>query len=318
MKREIVVDQLRRIGGIEHPPVQETVPSQQPYGYRNALQFQVNPEGKLGFTRLRSHEVVPVQECHLPVEAIQQIWKQIELEPGSGVHQVGVRANSDGEVQLILEGDASDLPELSIEELEVSAVHVSQAGKIVLGGAGELWMEVLGKPFRVSAESFFQVNSEMAARLVSEVLSEMGDAHYPVAMDLYAGVGLFSAFIAGRVNRLIAVESSSSACEDFAMNLDEFENIELYEAQVEQALEYLNVGADLVVADPPRSGLGKKVSAALVEMACKKIVYISCDPATMARDGRALAQGGYRLSRVIPFDLFPQTYHIETLSVWVI
>lgn len=316
MKAEIVADQLRRIGGFDDPPLLPAIPSPDEWGYRNNVQFQVDPQGKLGFARLHSSQVLPVRECHLPVEAIQQVWKQVELEPGTGIRQVGLKAGMEDEIMVALEGEAAELPELSIEELAVSVVHLSPAGRITLGGSAELWMEVAGRQFRVSAESFFQVNNRMAQALVDQLLAEMGQEIYPLAMDLYAGVGLFSAFIAPRAARLIAVESSPSACEDFVVNLDEYDHMELYEAAVDATLEYLHIQADLVVADPPRTGLGKNVVASLVSYPCKKLVYISCDPATMARDGRGLAQGGYRLKKVIPFDLFPQTFHIETLSVW--
>jgi 23S rRNA (uracil1939-C5)-methyltransferase len=135
-------------------------------------------------------------------------------------------------------------------------------------------------------------------------------------LELYSGVGLFSAQIAPRVARLVAVEASSSACADFVENLDEFDNVELYEAPVEHALPSLDIKPDLVLVDPPRSGLGARVIPHILATQAPLLAYISCDPATLARDARRLLEGGYQLEHATPIDMFPQTYHIESISLW--
>jgi 23S rRNA (uracil1939-C5)-methyltransferase len=135
-------------------------------------------------------------------------------------------------------------------------------------------------------------------------------------IDACCGVGLFSAFLAPRCTRLISIESSTAACADFAANLDEFENVELYEGLAERTLPALDVTPDIVLVDPPRAGVGKAALDAIVRMAPEKILYVSCDPATLARDAGRLIRSGYGLARVTPFDMFPQTYHIESISVF--
>jgi 23S rRNA (uracil1939-C5)-methyltransferase len=125
---------------------------------------------------------------------------------------------------------------------------------------------------------------------------------------------LFSAFLAPRVRRLIGIEASPAACEDFSLNLDEFDNVELYEATAEQALPALQVKPDLVLVDPPRAGLERSALEAILTMQPKTLAYISCDPATLARDARRLVDGGYQLQHITPFDLFPHTFHIESIS----
>jgi 23S rRNA (uracil1939-C5)-methyltransferase len=137
-----------------------------------------------------------------------------------------------------------------------------------------------------------------------------------VAYDLYAGVGLFSLFLARAGARVIAVEQSPAACADFAVNLDACEDVSLYEAEVEQALPAIPEAPDLALVDPPRAGLGRAALEALLARAPRRLAYVSCDPATLARDGRRLAEAGYSLEALTLFDLFPQTYHIETLSLW--
>lgn len=135
-------------------------------------------------------------------------------------------------------------------------------------------------------------------------------------LDVYCGVGLFSAFLAEKAGQVIGIEDSESACEDFAVNLDEFDNVALYEASADETLPSINFKPDIIVVDPPRSGLGKEALDGLVAQQAGWIAYVSCDPSTLARDARRLEEAKYRLKSVTPFDLFPQTYHIESISLW--
>ena len=152
--------------------------------------------------------------------------------------------------------------------------------------------------------------------MVEAVLAELPQKKDLTILEVYCGAGLFSAFLARRAERLVAIEASSSACDDFIFNLDEFDNVELYEAPAEVVIPSLEIKPDLVLVDPPRSGLDRTVLQGILSMAASEIVYVSCDPATLARDARYLVDGGYVLSQVTPFDMFPQTYHIESISIW--
>jgi len=207
-----------------------------------------------------------------------------------------------------------------VEELPVSAVHLSPAGSLVLAGSEAVVIEVLERPFRVSAASFFQVNTAMAGVMVEYVLDALraADVLRPTTtlVDAYCGVGLFSAFLAPLVGRVVGIEASPSAAEDFVVNLDEFEDVELYEAAAEAVLPSLDLKPGVVLVDPPRAGIERRAMDGLLQLAAPLLVYISCDPATLGRDARRLTDGGYRLEQVTPFDLFPQTYHIESISVW--
>jgi 23S rRNA (uracil1939-C5)-methyltransferase len=181
-------------------------------------------------------------------------------------------------------------------------------------------IDILGRAFRVSAPSFFQVNTLMAEAMVNHVLAHLARLHPlgpdSTVLDVYCGVGLFSAFLAQKAGRLIGVESSTSAVEDFINNLDEFENVEIYEDAAEAVLPQLTLQPDLILVDPPRSGLDRRALDGILALAPETLVYISCDPATLSRDARRLTTGGYQLRQVTPFDLFPQTYHIESISFW--
>lgn len=314
IKKAVVRDQLERIGGVANPPVADVVPSPQVWNYRNNMQFHLDPGGKLGFQAWGSHAVVPIQECFLPEERLNEVWPQFDLEPLPGVERLDLRLGSDDEVLLVLESSDPAAPEFSVD-FPLSAVHLSQSDKIILAGDDYLLLEVLDRTFKVSAESFFQVNTAQAQAMTAHVLDLLPLDGSKTVLDVYCGVGLFSAFIAPRVKQCIGVELSESACDDFAVNLDEFDNVELYMGAAETILPALKIKPDIVLIDPPRSGIERRALDALIALQPEQIAYVSCDPATLARDVKRLTSGGYRLSRVTPFDLFPQTYHVETICL---
>jgi 23S rRNA (uracil1939-C5)-methyltransferase len=177
-------------------------------------------------------------------------------------------------------------------------------------------MEVLGRRYKVSASSFFQVNRLQAQAMVDYLTNHILIDEGMTIVDAYCGVGLFSAFLAPRVKRLVGIEISAVACEDFATNLDEFDNVELYEDAVENVLSQVNFNPHMIIMDPPRAGLGSKTVEGILAQGADRLTYISCDPATLARDGKQLSAGGYSLMSVTLIDMFPQTYHIESISLW--
>ena len=314
-KREILRDQLTRIGRIENPPVKEMVASSSQWNYRNHVQFHLTEEGKLGYMTASIPRVFAISECHLPEGSINSFWPQLEFEPGMDLERVSLRSGADEELMLVLESDSPETPELEIEA-GISATHVFEDNTVVIAGNDHVVIPVLGRDFKVSAASFFQVNTTMAGKMVEYILANLAINSSFTLLDVYCGVGLFSAFLAPRCERVIGIESSPSACEDFAYNLDEFENVELYEGLAEDVIPYLEVNPDGVLLDPPRAGLEKQVVDGLLKLTPQVIAYVSCDPSTLARDAARLISGGYRLKQVTPFDLFPQTYHIESISIF--
>jgi 23S rRNA (uracil1939-C5)-methyltransferase len=320
-KTAILREQLERIGGIPGPAIHAVFPSPDPTHYRNHVQFHLSPEGRLGFQRPRSNQVLPIHECHLPEATLDAIWPQLDFEPIPGLERVGLRLGAEDQVQLILEGDDPQPPEFRVEDLPLSAVYLGPGDAQVLAGGEALIMEVLGRPFRVSAGAFFQVNTPVASLMVEYLLGELPRYHplgpSTILVDAYCGVGLFSAFLAPRVGLLIGIEASPAAADDFVANLDEFDNVSLYEAPVEKALPALERKPEVILLDPPRSGIGPQAMQSLLLHSAPLVVYVSCDPATLGRDARQLSSGGYRLAQVALFDQFPQTYHIESLSFWV-
>lgn len=315
LKQEIVADQLQRVGGLSGAAVHPVQPSPLEWNYRNILQFHQTEEGALGFQAAESHQVIPIRQCDLPEPLLNQIWPELEMEPLACVERISLRCGTEQEALLLIESRTDETPEFA-EDFPLSAVFSGPGGKVVLAGSSALTVEVLGKPFQVSAGSFFQVNTAQAEAMVRHLLTSLPLEPHSVVADVYCGVGLFSAFIAPRVARLIGVEVSESACEDFAVNLDEEDHVELYQGAAEAVLPALDARVDLMIFDPPRSGLDPRVIDAAVRMKPEGIAYVSCDPATLARDASRLVRQGYQLEQVTPFDLFPQTYHIETISLF--
>jgi len=216
----------------------------------------------------------------------------------------------------VLESSTTDTLDFAVDGQAVSVVQTDPLGSLVLAGSNHIMMEVLGRRFKVSAGSFFQVNTLQASGLVDHLRAYLPLEQTMTALDVYAGVGLFSAFLASRVKRLVAIEVFSEACDDFTNNLDEFDNVELYEASAENVLGSVAFDPDVIVMDPPRAGLGAKMVDAVLSQGARWLAYISCDSATLARDANQLAAGGYSLEKLTLIDMFPQTYHIESMSLW--
>lgn len=314
-KEQTVRDQFQRLGGFADVPLRPALPSPREFSYRNHVQFALTPEGQLGFKAAGSHHVVAVRECHQVEPVLAELFPRIAVDPAqaAALDRVALRAGSDDEVLVLLETEA-EAPEVALD-LPVSAALLRPDGTTMTLAVGDhVIMEVHGRPFRASGGSFFQVNTSMAALLVDLVLDGLALTGAERVLDLYSGVGLFSAFLAPRARQVIGIESYEPAVADAAANLDEFDNVEIYAAPVEDVLPLLDGQFDAAVLDPPRAGCEPAALAALLSARLARIVYVSCDAATLARDARRLVDGGLALDWVQPVDMFPQTYHVECVA----
>jgi len=312
-KSRIVSEQLTRVGKLVNSLSPQIIPSPIPYQYRNNLRFHVDENGQLGFLAARSERILPLEECHLPEKAITEVWQSIALEEDSGIDQLELRCGMEDAILITLEGAQSEAPAFETEA-ELSAVYAGPGGRVILAGEDVLTMQVKARTFQVSGGSFFQVNTPQAVAMVETLQKDLTLSKDTILMDLYCGVGLFSAFFAGDVKEVVGIELSADACRDFATNLDEFDNVSLYEGAVEKILPGLELKPDIILLDPPRAGLHPRVVEALLAYKPAQIAYISCDPATLARDLNQLCNADYALEKSFLIDLFPQTYHIESIS----
>jgi 23S rRNA (uracil1939-C5)-methyltransferase len=300
LKSEIVVDALRRIAKLAEPPVPKLV---QPAGpaLRTTARLAVGPDGRAGHRPRAGTGAVPTDACLAAHPLLEEL---IVAGRYPGAQEVLLRvAVATGERVVVVDRAAA--------AVEVPAhVKVFQEGDTGLAAVHE---EVAGRRFRISAGSFFQAGPAVAEALAGAVSEAVGDALAPggLLVDAYAGVGLFASVLgAERRARVVAVESDASAVADARANL----------ADVDATVVASEVGrwrsrpADAVVADPARSGLGRPGVAALAATGAGRLVLVSCDPASLARDTVLLRDAGYMLAAVQLVDAFPHTFHVETVS----
>ena len=315
-KAAVVRDQLARLGRLPDVPVKPTIPSASPWHYRNHVQFTVDNDGRLGFVATDGRRVEPTQKCYLLHPLLEELLAALDLEL-PGLTRLSLRAGvNTGDQMLIFETQDDEPPALETD-LPLSCVLLLSEGiPVNLIGNNYITEVVAGRRFRISATSFFQVNTAAAEELVRLVAEYLAPVGYETLLDAYCGVGTFALTLADKVGQVIGVEEAAGAVEDARVNAGGVDNVEFIEGRVETVLPQLDRRIDLVVLDPPRQGCRPEAMTALIELAPRRIVYVSCDPATLARDARKLAEGGYQLVEVQPVDMFPQTYHIENVALF--
>jgi 23S rRNA (uracil1939-C5)-methyltransferase len=328
-KAEIVADQLTRIGGIADPLVRPILPDRSGWAYRNHAQFHPAPDGGLGFQaasagrpRGQGLGVIAIDECLVLHPLLSDLYATLDLGLDvPGLLRLSLRAGTETGDRMLIFETADDLPPGLEIDLPVSCVlllsdgvHVNLIGhnhirEIVTGRAG--------RTYRISAPSFFQVNTPQAAQLVRLVTEYLDLQGGETVLDAYCGVGLFTAHLAERAGLVVGVELAPAAVADLLENTASLDNVEVIEGPVEAVLPDLDVPLDAAVVDPPRAGVDRFALDALVARRPGRLVYVSCDPATLARDAKRLTRAGYRLVEVQPVDMFPQTYHVESVALFV-
>ena len=293
LQRQVVLDQLQRLGRIPNPPVAEMVSAGE-YGYRNRARFGVTASGALGFRRAQTNDLLPIDRCLLLDEATQAL----RAAAGDGFPRAGeveVRTGTSG-----------------------SAVVVDPTGAAELAlGDGELRQTVGGLTYEVSPTSFFQSNTDGAEILLRLVRAAAAVRPGDTALDLYAGVGLFAQGLAADGATVTAVEGAPSSAADAQRNLGPAAQV--IAAPVERTLPRMlrqRVRFDVVVLDPPRRGAGKHVTEQVAALAGRTIVVVACDPAALGRDAGILLQHGWNLVQAVPVDQFAQTGHVEVVATF--
>jgi 23S rRNA (uracil1939-C5)-methyltransferase len=314
-KHDNLYTQLQRIGKQAQPVVRPVMGMAQPWSYRNHVQLGFDPQGVLGYKALRSHEIVPIEECWITHPLLDQLWAALEIEP-QGIASISLRAGVNTQEQMILlEGSEDTPPELEVD-LAVSCVYQQpDGGLLVLAGDDHFHERLKGSLFRVSAPSFFQVNTEQAELLLDVVHAYLDPRPDDTVLDAYCGVGTFAVSLAPHVAHVLGIEESPWAVEDAVVNGAGQENIELIEGAVEEVLPQIDDTFSAAVLDPPRAGCDHAALQALARKRPARIVYVSCDPATLARDVQRLSDLGYALVEAQPVDMFPQTFHLETVAL---
>jgi 23S rRNA (uracil1939-C5)-methyltransferase len=293
-KVSIIRDCLRRIARLEPAPEISITPSPRRWHYRSRAQWQFDAVRKhLGYFERGSHRVCDVVECPVIVEPLQEMLTHLRAQ-----------AQDDS------------LPEAT----EFQAVAGDEDTSLVPPGgshaAREVSRNIVGHRYRFNADGFFQINHELLPALIAAAL---GDAHGESAIDLYCGVGLFTLPLAERFTHVVGVEANETAISYARRNLQDAQlaNAAFERAKVSDWLKVHsreNTPVDLILLDPPRAGAEEGAINSILALRPRRISYVSCDPATLARDLKYLVEGGYNLDAVAAFDMFPQTHHVETVA----
>ena len=352
-KEAKVRNNLVRIGKFEHPPMEPIIGMVEPFRYRNKAQFPVgmSKDGRIiaGFYAGRTHAIIECEDCLLGVEENRVIldlvlehMKEYHIRPyeeltGKGlVRHVMIRKGfATGEVMvcLIVNGDSLPHADVLVERLRTIQGMASitlninrEQTNVIMGREikllwGQPYIEdTIGSVrFRISPLSFYQVNPLQTEKLYNKALEYAGLTGEETVWDLYCGIGTISLFLAQRAKQVYGVEIVPAAIEDAKANaaLNGMTNAEFFVGKAEEVLpekyEKEGITADVIVVDPPRKGCEESVLATMIQMAPKRIVYVSCDSATLARDLKYLCHHGYELTRCCPTDMFGNSVHVETV-----
>ncbi|MBI4370486.1 MAG: 23S rRNA (uracil(1939)-C(5))-methyltransferase RlmD [Elusimicrobia bacterium] len=348
-KRDILIESLGRIGRFKTSKinVEPCRGMDEPWHFRNKVQYPLardaNGQLRLGYYERGSHRIEDMDSCPVQLEMFDQILPKIKgLLSGSRYsiydektcqglwRHVCLRGSArTGELLIVLVARenvgaefAVPLVNLGLGGLKGIVVNVNPAKTNVIYGSQStaIWgkpfyhEKILDRTFRISAASFFQTNTVQAEQMVEDILTSV-PKRLSTVVDAFSGVGLFALFLAQRSKKVVAIEENPGSRDDAIVNakLNGIKGIDWICAKTEKAIKHIGSQLDLVVLDPPRQGVAPSALGALIGRPPKQLIYVSCDPVTLARDLRILVDGAFEVVRVAPFDLFPHTYHLETV-----
>ncbi|MDJ0663850.1 MAG: class I SAM-dependent RNA methyltransferase [Acidimicrobiia bacterium] len=309
-KREIVAGQLAHLGQHPDPPVRPTVAPGPPYGYRNRMDYRV-ASGRPALHERKSRQLVPLSECQILHPNLADLM--VDLGDLSGAQAITLRTSTTtGETLVAVRGK---IP-AQASSWGSNVCRITGDGTEPIIGEARLEETVAGVTFRISGTAFFQNNTPGAEQLVRLAAEAATVGETDTLLDAYAGGGLFAATVGQAAGRVVAIEVGSVEARDLQANLNRagIDDFRIVQAPTEEAIERLDEYWDVVIADPPRRGLGVDGVEAVTAAEPRALVYVSCDPASLARDTALLAEWGYELDWVTPVDMFPHTFHIECVS----
>ena len=295
VKHDKVIDALKRVGGLDNVPVQRLMSSPEQFGYRNHARFTVGRGGDLGFVNRETRRFVRIDSCLLMHDGINQILNELQDRCGETT-QLAIRASQKT-------GDYLVQPPLKNTEIAIAS------------GQKHYLESVNDREFRVASPSFFQVNIGQTSQLIRVVRDAVDLKGQEILLDAYTGVGTFAILLAPYVKRAFAIEESAAALADARENATGIDNLEFLLGKTENVLKDLPEPPDVVILDPPRAGCQSSALESLMALHPPRLVYVSCDPETLARDLKVLCAEKYDVDHIQPLDMFPQTHHVECVAV---
>ncbi|WP_328395519.1 class I SAM-dependent RNA methyltransferase [Streptomyces sp. NBC_00390] len=329
-KGEVIAEQLQRLAGLTPeeagwdgtvmPAPGDKLPPGEVPAWRTRVQYAVDAEGRIGLRKHRSHDVQPIDHCMIAAPGVTELgiekqdWPQMET-----VEAIAAIGSSDRQV-VLTPRPGGRLPLVELDR-PVSVLRVEERDGSVHRVHGRAFVRERAddRTYRVGMGGFWQVHPQAADVLVTAVMQGLLPRKGDMALDLYCGVGLFAGAIADRVGEqgaVLGIESGKRSVEDARHNLQHFERVRIEQGKVEQVLPRTGINeVDLIVLDPPRAGAGKQTVKQLAALGARRIAYVACDPAALARDLAYFREGGYKPRTLRAFDLFPMTHHVECVAI---
>ncbi|MEV7683836.1 TRAM domain-containing protein [Streptomyces sp. NPDC088341] len=329
-KGEVIAEQLHRLAGLTPeeagwdgtvmPAPGDKLPTGEVPAWRSRVQYAIDENGRAGLRRHRSHDVEPVEHCMIATEGVSELGVERREWPQIATVEA-IAASGSGDRQVILtprEGGRLPLVELD-RPVSVLRVEEHDGGVHRVHGRAFVRERADGRTYRVGMGGFWQVHPSAPQLLVEAVMQGLMPRKGETALDLYCGVGLFAGAIAERVGEtgaVLGIESGKRAVEDARHNLQDLPRVRIEQGKVDQVLPRTRITeTDLIVLDPPRAGAGKQTVKHLSTLGARRIAYVACDPAALARDLTYFHEGGYRPRTLRAFDLFPMTHHVECVAI---
>ncbi|MCO6009700.1 class I SAM-dependent RNA methyltransferase [Actinoallomurus purpureus] len=320
LKADVIKEQLSRLAGIERDVVVEELPgTPDGLGWRTRVQFSVRRDGAVGLRKHRSHQIEPIDECLIAHPQVEVLGIERKRWPGAaGVEAIASAGTGDRLAVLSSRG-------------RVRVPRMDAPVRLVSGKSDKppfVREDVAGRLWQVSGSGFWQVHPAAAETFAEAVVEALEPRKGDTAVDLYCGAGLFAGVLGEAVGSdglVVGIESDGQAVRDARFNLRDLPHVSVERGEVEAVLDQIKLGhgrstlnrADLVVLDPPRTGAGRDVVKRVAELAGRRIAYVSCDPATLARDLAFFSEHGWTLSALRAFDAFPMTQHVECIATLV-
>ncbi|WP_327373703.1 TRAM domain-containing protein [Streptomyces sp. NBC_01216] len=330
LKGEVIAEQLRRLAGLTPeeagwdgtvmPAEGDKLPAGEVPQWRTRVQYAVDTDGHAGLRRHRSHEVEVIDHCMIAAPGVSELG--IEKRDWEGMASVeAIAASGSGDRQVVLTPrPGAQLPIVELDKpVSILRVHEKDGSVHRVHGRPFVRERADDRTYRVGNGGFWQVHPKAAQTLVLAVMQGLMPRKGETALDLYCGVGLFAGAIADRVGdqgAVVGIESGKRAVEDARHNLADYPRVRIEQGKVESALPRTRItDVDLIVLDPPRAGAGKQTVKHLAGLGARRIAYVACDPAALARDIAYFRDGGYRVRTLRAFDLFPMTHHVECVAI---